>query len=61
MIKKTNKILKIIIKFVLFGNLYINTEENSIDFESPKNIKYYMTSVFPDKQTKDDILKSISR
>lgn len=61
MIKKTNSILKSFIKFIFFGDLHIDKKENFMDFESPKNIRYYMTSVFPDKQTKDDILKSISR
>lgn len=58
MIQKTDRLLKTVIKFILFGNLKKTiVVNNSI---SHQHINYHMTSVFPDKQTKDAILSSIN-
>ena len=57
MIQKLNRSFKIFGKFILFGNL---RRKNMVKIDTtPLHINYYMTSVFPDKQTKDEILHNI--
>ena len=57
MIQKTNRIFKTILKFVLFGNIY---QKSTVHVEdSPNKINYHMSSVFPDKKTKDESLNSL--
>lgn len=58
MLLKLIRILKIIFKFLLFGNLR-RTKKSMTLLASSHRINYYMTSVFPDKQTKDEILNNI--
>jgi hypothetical protein len=59
MIQKLNRSFKIFGKFILFGNL---RRKNVVEMETtPLRINYYMTSVFPDKQTKDEILHNIQQ
>ncbi len=63
MIRKLNRSFKILGKFILYGNVWRNNAigVNAASAAAPSHINYYMTSVFPDKQTKDEILNSIQQ
>lgn len=59
MSQKTNRILKSFVKFILYGSVRRNNTTQFI--ETPHHVNYYMTSVFPDKKTKDEVLKNLNQ
>ncbi len=58
MLRKLNRSLRKLGKFIFFGNLKGRTSSQIVPL-SQLPINYYMTSVFPDKETKDEILQTI--
>lgn len=58
MLRKLNRSFRRLSKFIFFGSLRRKTS-TQITSLPQLPINYYMTSVFPDKETKDEILNTI--
>ncbi len=61
MMQKIKYILKILVKKIFIGT--VQQSGSLLEYNSTKNqiINYHMSSVFPDKQTKDMIMNNLSR
>lgn len=57
MYQKICRMIKRFIKFVLLG--YIRRDQSIESITTPEHVNYHMTSVFPDKETKDEVLRTI--
>lgn len=58
MLRRLNRSFRKLSKFIFFGSLHRKTSTQVTSLPQLP-INYYMTSVFPDKETKDEILHTI--